>query len=135
MRTFARIFNIIGGFISTILSCIVGINRHDVGVTIVCVIIILLICLVCDFFLEKDIDFSILLIVVISWIAALVLLISGCYCSFKNAETYDRAIDAYNNGRYEDALNGFMEIEGMYDTDDYLENVVRLKGTDVEVIE
>ena len=61
-------------------------------------------------------------------------LVSACCVSFKDAEIYDNAIDAYNNGRYEEALDGFMKIEGKYDTDDYLETVVRLKGTDVEVI-
>jgi hypothetical protein len=99
---------------------------------------LLFLVLVSELFLSNvnDIDFKDYVKIILgAWIAILLLFITTCYDSFKEAEIYDKAIDAYNNGRYEDALDGFMELDGKYDTDDYLETVVRLKGTDVEVIE
>ena len=135
MRTFSKVFNIISGIILIILACIMGINRQNMGVAI-SIIIFGLILVVWWEWVSSNLEFDnvINVAILVTWVAILLISTLACCSTFKDREVYDKTIDAYNNGRYEEALDGFMKLEGMYDADDYLENVVRLKGTDVEVV-
>jgi energy-coupling factor transporter transmembrane protein EcfT len=137
MRTFSRVFNVISGLIATVLIWIMGINERGIVLGLILSAMTLFLVFVFESILSKvgDKDFKdCAKTILVGWIAILILLSFTCYDSFKSAEIYNKAVGAYNNGRYEEALDGFIELDGKYDTDDYLETVVRLKGTDVEVV-
>ena len=62
-------------------------------------------------------------------------IVLGLVCLKSNEQIYNHAVELYNNGQYEEALEEFDSIKNYNGVDEYIETVVRLKGTDVEIIE
>ena len=59
------------------------------------------------------------------------------WCSNANEQIYNHAVELYNDGQYEEALDEFYTIKGCKEVDKYIETetVIRLKGTDLEIVE
>ena len=118
--TITTVLNII-----MIVLAIIAQPIHPIGAAVIIGVIVLL---------SELASFSIAVSAVFPFIFAFTLVLI-MWCSNTNEQIYNHAVELYNNGQYEEALDEFYSIKGCKEADKYIERVVRLKGTDVEIVE
>ena len=124
------IFNIV--FLSSIIIFDVTYDGLD-GVRLIVYTIIGLIILMTTLASFRKGNFGVGLLV------SLTLAVSSVTCFFlrtDNDKYFNRAIEYYNNGEYDKALDEFMLIRNYGPTEEYIETetIIKLKGTDKYII-